>query len=161
MSEHDMQDTHSADDAAAPSFDQIQRFLFDATNVRGEIVTLDKAYAEVLDRHSYPQAISRQLGEMLAAVALLTETIKLDGTMTLEVRGTGIVRQLTGGIAGLFKANGVTALEGTGKVTGSQQVMLAVRFAEVARSVIKQLGANSNLLFDNGDVSVFVSFCGG
>lgn len=94
MSEHDMQDSHSTDDAAAPSFDQIQRFLFDATNVRGEIVTLDKAYAEVLDRHSYPQAISRQLGEMLAAVALLTETIKLDGTMTLEVRGTGIVRQL-------------------------------------------------------------------
>ena len=84
MSDHDMQDPDKqagdAHEETAPNFDQIQRFLFDATNVRGEIVTLDKAYAEVLDRHAYPQAISRQLGEMLAAVALLTETIKLDGT---------------------------------------------------------------------------------
>ncbi len=67
--------------------DQIQRFLFDDTNVRGEIVQLQAAYAEVLARHDYPPAISRQLGELLSAVALLTETVKLDGTVSLEVRG--------------------------------------------------------------------------
>ncbi|MCE3027211.1 Hsp33 family molecular chaperone HslO [Salinicola sp. DM10] len=67
--------------------DQIQRFLFDDTNVRGEIVQLQAAYAEVLSRHDYPAAISRQLGELLSAVALLTETVKLDGTVSLEVRG--------------------------------------------------------------------------
>ncbi|WIX33842.1 Hsp33 family molecular chaperone HslO [Salinicola sp. JS01] len=67
--------------------DQIQRFLFDDTNVRGEIVQLQAAYAEVLARHDYPAAISRQLGELLSAVALLTETVKLDGTVSLEVRG--------------------------------------------------------------------------
>ncbi|MFW6345030.1 MAG: dihydrolipoyl dehydrogenase [Halomonas sp.] len=33
-----------------------------------------------------------------------------------------IVKNLTGGIAGLFKANGVTGIEGTGKVVGSRQV---------------------------------------
>lgn len=69
--------------------DQIQRFLFEATNVRGEIVTLEQAHAEVMDRHDYPPAVTRQLGELLAAVALLTETIKLDGTMSIEVRGQG------------------------------------------------------------------------
>jgi pilus assembly protein CpaC len=47
------------------------------------------------------------------------------------------------------------------QVTGNQQVMLAVRFAEVARSVIKQLGANTNLLFENGDISVLGSFGNG
>ena len=69
--------------------DQIQRFLFDGTNVRGEIVQLERVYQEVLDRHVYPQAVSRQLGELLAAVALLTETVKLDGTLSIEVRGDG------------------------------------------------------------------------
>ncbi|MBB3143315.1 Hsp33 family molecular chaperone HslO [Halomonas organivorans] len=69
--------------------DQIQRFLFEDTNVRGEIVTLEQAHAEVMDRHDYPPAVTRQLGELLAAVALLTETIKLDGTMSIEVRGKG------------------------------------------------------------------------
>lgn len=67
--------------------DHIQRFLFDDTNVRGEIVQLERAYAEVLERHDYPEPIRRQLGELLSAVALLTETVKLDGTVSLEVRG--------------------------------------------------------------------------
>lgn len=74
--------------------DQIQRFLFDDTNVRGEIVTLESAYAEVLDKQAYPPAVARQLGELLAAVALLTETVKLDGTMSLEVRGKGMLSLL-------------------------------------------------------------------
>lgn len=74
--------------------DQIQRFLFDDTNVRGEIVTLDAAYAEVLDKQAYPPAVARQLGELLAAVALLTETVKLDGTLSLEVRGQGALSLL-------------------------------------------------------------------
>jgi molecular chaperone Hsp33 len=69
--------------------DQIQRFLFERTNVRGEIVTLERAYAEVLDRHEYPAAVNHLLGEMLAAVALLTDTVKLDGTLSIEVRGQG------------------------------------------------------------------------
>lgn len=74
--------------------DQIQRFLFDDTNVRGEIVTLESAYGEVLEKQAYPPAVARQLGELLAAVALLTETVKLDGTMSLEVRGQGVLSLL-------------------------------------------------------------------
>lgn len=74
--------------------DQIQRFLFDQTNVRGEIVTLEAAYREVLDRHAYPEAINRLLGELLAAVALLTDTVKLDGTLSIEVRGQGVLSLL-------------------------------------------------------------------
>ncbi|MBB3231093.1 Hsp33 family molecular chaperone HslO [Halomonas stenophila] len=74
--------------------DQIQRFLFERTNVRGEIVTLEQAHAEVMERHDYPPAVTRQLGELLAAVALLTETVKLDGTLSIEVRGEGPLTML-------------------------------------------------------------------
>jgi molecular chaperone Hsp33 len=74
--------------------DQIQRFLFDKTNVRGEIVTLERAYGEVLERHDYPPAVNRLLGELLAAVALLTDTVKLDGTLIIEVRGQGALALL-------------------------------------------------------------------
>jgi len=74
--------------------DQIQRFLFDQTNVRGEIVTLEQAYQEVLDRHAYPDAVNALLGELLAAVALLTDTVKLDGTLSIEVRGQGVLSLL-------------------------------------------------------------------
>ncbi|MCH4563426.1 Hsp33 family molecular chaperone HslO [Halomonas sp. EGI 63088] len=74
--------------------DQIQRFLFDNTNVRGEIVTLERAYAEVLERHEYPPVVNRLLGELLAAVALLTDMVKLDGTLSIEVRGQGTLALL-------------------------------------------------------------------
>ena len=74
--------------------DQIQRFLFDNTNVRGELVTLEQAYAEVLDRHAYPPVVNHLLGELLAAVALLTDTVKLDGTLSIEVRGNGALALL-------------------------------------------------------------------
>jgi molecular chaperone Hsp33 len=74
--------------------DQIQRFLLDETNVRGEIVNLERAYAEVLERHDYPPVVNRLLGELLAAVALLTDTVKLDGTLSLEVRGSGALALL-------------------------------------------------------------------
>ena len=69
--------------------DQIQRFLLDDTNVRGELMTLDAAYAAVLDTQTYPAPVARLLGELLGAAALLTETVKLDGTLSLEVRGNG------------------------------------------------------------------------
>lgn len=75
--------------ATSESQDQIQRFLFDHTAVRGELAHLQQSYQEVLDRHDYPAAIEEQLGQLLAAAALLTATVKLEGTLSLEVRGQG------------------------------------------------------------------------
>lgn len=69
--------------------DHIQRFLFDHTNVRGEMSRADDTLRAVIERHGYPDVINRQLGEMLAAVSLLTATIKLDGVLTLEIKGSG------------------------------------------------------------------------
>lgn len=74
--------------------DQIQRFMFDQTAVRGELVTLHDSFGEVLQRHHYSPDITRELGQLLAAVALLTATVKIDGTLSLEVRGKGPVSLL-------------------------------------------------------------------
>lgn len=74
--------------------DQVQRFIFDDTAVRGELVQLNQSYQEVLVRHNYPPAIEKLLGELLAAAALLTATVKLEGTLTLEARGQGEVSLL-------------------------------------------------------------------
>lgn len=74
--------------------DQLQRFLFDGTAVRGEITQLESTYHEALANHDYPEPIQRLLGELLAACALLTATIKLDGTLGIEMRGSGAVHLL-------------------------------------------------------------------
>ncbi len=50
-----------------------------------------------------------------------TGTVKMDVAKMME-RKAGIVSQLTGGIAGLFKANGVTSIIGTGKLLAGKKV---------------------------------------
>ncbi|WP_417599061.1 Hsp33 family molecular chaperone HslO [Oceanospirillum sp.] len=70
-------------------YDLIQRFVIANTPVRGEVVRLKDSFREVLDKHSYPPAIEKQLGEMLSAAALLTAIVKVDGILSLQARGPG------------------------------------------------------------------------
>lgn len=76
------------------SSDQLQRFLFDHTQVRGEIAQLEQTYQDILGNHNYAPVVERLLGELLAACALLTATIKLDGTLSIEIRGQGALSLL-------------------------------------------------------------------
>lgn len=69
--------------------DTISRFTFDNNPVRGELVQLEHSYQELLAIHHYPPIVARLLGELSAAASLLAETIKFDGTLTLQVRSEG------------------------------------------------------------------------
>ncbi|MDG2047197.1 MAG: Hsp33 family molecular chaperone HslO [Halioglobus sp.] len=72
-----------------PSSDGSRRFLFEDADIRGEIVHLDSAYQEIIAIHQYPLAVSRLLGEFLAAAVLLCANLKFEGTLILQVRSEG------------------------------------------------------------------------
>jgi len=72
-----------------PSTDGTRRFLFEDADIRGEIVHLDSAYREIIAIHQYPLAVSRLLGEFLAAAVLLSTNLKFEGTLILQVRSEG------------------------------------------------------------------------
>ncbi|WP_432719896.1 Hsp33 family molecular chaperone HslO [Jeongeupia wiesaeckerbachi] len=74
--------------------DTLERFLFDDAPVRGEIVKLDASYREVLARHDYPPVLARFIGELMAAGTLLSATLKFEGTLVMQLHGTGAVRLL-------------------------------------------------------------------
>src|SRR4051812_4630671 len=74
--------------------DTIQRFLFEHAPVRGEIVHLDATWRAVLERHEYPPPVTALLGEMMAAAALLTATLKFGGTLIMQIQGRGPVKLL-------------------------------------------------------------------
>jgi molecular chaperone Hsp33 len=74
--------------------DSLHRFIFDRLGVRGELVCLDASWRAVLERHPYPQPIQRPLGEALAAVLLLTATLKFEGSLILQAQGEGPIRTL-------------------------------------------------------------------
>ena len=71
------------------STDQMQRFLFENTDIRGEIVSLGDSYAEVLKNNDLPAVVQQLLGEFVAAVSLLSSILKFDGRLTLQARGDG------------------------------------------------------------------------
>jgi len=55
------------------------------------------------------------------SMGILAKDVKIDVAKMME-RKAGIVKQLTGGIAGLFKANGVTSIHGHGKLLAGRKV---------------------------------------
>ena len=74
--------------------DTLTRFLIDSTQVRGALVSLDRSWADVRGRSDYPAPVQRLLGEAAAAAALFVGHVKVDGRISLQLRGTGALRTL-------------------------------------------------------------------
>ncbi|MFY0664283.1 MAG: Hsp33 family molecular chaperone HslO [Natronospirillum sp.] len=72
--------------------DQRQRLMFDDLAIRGELVGLSQTYQDVLKQHPYPKPLQRLLGEFMAAVTLLSNTLKFEGILSLQARGAGQAR---------------------------------------------------------------------
>ncbi len=69
--------------------DQQCRFILENADIRGEVVQLSEAYQQVLANNPQPVIIQRLLGEFLSAVSLLAATLKFEGILTLQARGSG------------------------------------------------------------------------
>lgn len=77
-----------------PADDVLYRFLLEHAGIRGALVRLGPAWREVAGRADYPPALRATLGEALAASALLTGNIKLDGALSIELKSAGALRLL-------------------------------------------------------------------
>ena len=69
--------------------DLIQPFQIDGAAVRGHLVRLGAAAAELLGRHAYPQPVLRLLGEAVALTSLLASALKFDGIFSLQIQADG------------------------------------------------------------------------
>lgn len=74
--------------------DRLTRFLLDGAGVRGVRVHLSDAWAQISDRGDYPPAVAEMLGEATAAAALFTGHVKVDGRLSVQLRGHGRLRAL-------------------------------------------------------------------
>jgi molecular chaperone Hsp33 len=74
--------------------DALLKFLFDGAPVRAEAVRLRDAWRQMIALHDYPPPVARLLGEMTAAAALLSTTIKFNGALILQIHGDGPVKLL-------------------------------------------------------------------
>lgn len=71
--------------------DQIQRILFDELDIRGVVCGLKQTCNDCFENHDYPIVIKQILGEMLAAISLLSSNLKFEGRISLQAIGKGHV----------------------------------------------------------------------
>ncbi|MDH5830349.1 Hsp33 family molecular chaperone HslO [Luteimonas sp. M1R5S18] len=79
---------------APPDSDQLDRFLLPGAGVRGVRVHLHEAWHPIRSADDYPAAVAELLGEATAAAALLTGHAKVDGRLSVQLRGQGALRTL-------------------------------------------------------------------
>lgn len=74
--------------------DVLTRFLLPDAGVRGVRVHLDDAWSQIRARGEHGPAITELLGEAAAAAALFTGHAKVDGRLSVQLRGQGALRTL-------------------------------------------------------------------
>lgn len=74
--------------------DTLQRFLFENTPVRGNLVNLTQTLQLALNQQKLPVGLKRALGELMAASALLTATLKMNGSLVLQIQSKGPLKLL-------------------------------------------------------------------
>ena len=87
-------DTSTQAPRARPDDDTMTRFLLQEAGVRGVRVHLDATWQQIRGRAEYPLAISELLGEAAAASALFTAHAKIEGRLSVQLRGEGPLRTL-------------------------------------------------------------------
>jgi len=91
-----------------PTHDTLLRFLFEHCAVRGARVQLHQSFQHIRDLNKGNTTATRLLGESVAAAALLSSSIKLEGRLALQARSEGALSLLVaecnnhGGLRGII-----------------------------------------------------------
>ena len=76
------------------SKDTVIPFVFDSLNVRGALVQLDATWQRMRRDHNYLHPVADMLGHAAAATALIAQSLKFDGSVTLQITGDGPLAML-------------------------------------------------------------------
>ncbi|HWR96101.1 MAG TPA: Hsp33 family molecular chaperone HslO [Arenimonas sp.] len=74
--------------------DSLTRFMLDGANVRGALVKLTRTWQAIESRADYPAPVADYLAQCTAASALFIASIKIDGRLSIQMRGDGPIRTL-------------------------------------------------------------------
>lgn len=78
---------HTHSDAVVP-------FVFEALPVRGALIQLQKSWQRMQLGHSYQTSVLETLGHSAAATGLIAQSLKFDGTITMQLTGDGPLAML-------------------------------------------------------------------
>ena len=71
------------------SLNAVQRFLFKEHDIRGQHIQLNQSWQSMIQDRHYPPAVTALLGELTAIATLMAGNMKHEGSITMQVQGTG------------------------------------------------------------------------
>lgn len=74
--------------------DKLRRFVFEDLGIRGEWVMLGDSWQSSKGHQKGPDSVVEQLGQALAAVVMMSATIKFKGSIILQAQGKGRIKTL-------------------------------------------------------------------
>ena len=117
--------------------DTLRRFVFERYPFRGHLVHLGPAWRAMMENHDYPAEVRDTLGEAVAATALLAATLKFEGRLSLQLRGTGpmhlMLVECTDGLGVRAVANSRIFTQGNLQQTSNNLDLAINNFSEAIR----------------------------
>ncbi len=126
--------------------DYVQRFIFEGSPIRGEIVRLEKSFNIISEQRDYPSFVLKFLGETLVSSVMLSTTLKYEGQTTMQMRQDGPLQMLVAKcnnhlhIRGLAKWDENSSFEDLKETLSNGQLVITVQpdnQVEVYQSVVK------------------------
>ena len=69
--------------------DAVIPFVFESLPVRGALIQLQKSWQRIQLGHTYQMSVLETLGHAAAATGLIAQSLKFDGTITMQLTGDG------------------------------------------------------------------------
>ena len=74
--------------------DTLRTLIFNQSSCRAHLVQLTKVWQQVVSNNSYPAPVQKVLGELVAASAMLSASLKFEGSLVIQIQGDGPIRLL-------------------------------------------------------------------
>lgn len=126
--------------------DYVQRFIFEGSPIRGEIVRLENSFNIIAQQRDYPSFVLKFLGETLVSNVMLSTTLKYEGQTTMQMRQEGPLGMLVAKcnnhlhIRGLAKWDENSSFEDLKNTLDNGQMVITVQpdnQVDVYQSVVK------------------------
>ena len=91
--------------------DSVIPFAFESLPVRGALIHMGRSWRRMQRDHRYSPLVAETLGHAAAATGLIAQSLKFDGTITLQIQGSGSLQMLVMQCTSEHEMRGMAVME--------------------------------------------------
>jgi molecular chaperone Hsp33 len=108
--------------------DSLKTLIFEQASARAQMVKLTDTWQTVSNNNPCPPAVQNILGQLLVASAMLSASLKFEGSLILQIQGDGPVRLI------VAECNSRLGLRATVKIKDNAEISNTASFQELVNS---------------------------